>query len=100
MLSYRKPYHPVGENEMKEDLEISLNIALKFKRVFTYAIDKQSQLAKIENISDEMADTLLFQIEVFKSLDILLDELIDLLNNRIKIFGNEGIEKQYRVEEL
>ena len=79
---------------MKENLEISLKLALKFKQVFNYAIDKQSALVQIEKLSDEMADTLLFQIEVFKSLDLLLDEVIDVLNNRIRIFGKEGLEKE------
>ena len=79
---------------MKENLEISLKLALKFKQVFNYAIDKQSALVQIEKLSDEMADTPLFQIEVFKSLDLLLDEVIDVLNNRIRIFGKEGLEKE------
>ena len=73
---------------MKET-EISLTIALKLRKVFTYGINKQKELLDREDISDELADVLLFNIETLKSLDILLDELIALLNERLLIFGKE-----------
>jgi hypothetical protein len=79
---------------MKENLDISLTIALKLRKVFTYGINKQKELFCREDISDELAQVLLINIETFKTLDILLDELIDLLNERREIFGNEGLEQE------
>ena len=79
---------------MRENLDISLTIALKLRKVFTYGINTQKELFCREDISDELAQVLLINIETFKTLDILLDELIDLLNERKEIFGNEGLEQE------
>jgi hypothetical protein len=85
---------------MRENLELSIRLANKLKTVFEYAVRKQTELVKVENISDELADVFLFNIETIESLIILLDELLECLEERHRFFGTEGIVRQYRVEEL
>jgi hypothetical protein len=82
---------------MKENIDLSLDIALKLRKVFIYGINKQKQLVLKKDISDELAEVLLINIDTLSSLDILLDELIVLLNERKLIFGNEGIDKEMEV---
>lgn len=72
---------------MKENLDLSLKLATKLKQVFEYGANKQTELAKRDSISDELADVLLFNIETFNSLIILLDDLIDALNERYEIWS-------------
>ena len=81
---------------MKENLDISLRIANKLRKVFEYGAEKQKNLLlKNETISDELAEVLLFNVETFKALVILTEELIDVLQERRDIFGNEGVEIYY-----
>jgi len=82
---------------MKENIDLSLNIALKLRKVFEYGLNKQKELVLRENISDELAEVLLINIESFHALDILLDELIALLNERKLIFGDKGLDKEMEV---
>ena len=84
---------------MKENLDLSIKLATKLKKVFKYGVDKQIELVKRDSISDELADILLFNIETFQSLIIVLDDLLDALNERYEIFGAIGLEKETEIKE-
>jgi hypothetical protein len=77
---------------MKENLDLSLSIAQKLKKVFEFGYNKQKELVVKERISDELLDVLFFNIETFQSLVIIIDDLIDTLTERKEIFGSEGLE--------
>jgi len=67
--------------------------------VLEYGVNKQIELVKRDSISDELADILLFNIETFQSLIIILEDLLDTLKERYEIWGAIGLEKECVVEE-
>ena len=85
---------------MKENLEESIKFCLKSIEAIeaiTGIINRSSD--KHPDFSDELQGYILMAMAHCHNLNELLKEVIYTLNNRQQIFGTEGIEKRFFLEE-
>jgi len=84
---------------MKENIAESIDVISRFRNCLEYMSEASSSRLLDNSLSDEVAVVLEESIEIFDKIIVATDQAIEVLGNRLSIFGTEGIEKKILYEE-